>query len=133
MVGSGADKIAIEQKSFQCGHKLPSSGGFYDVTLSAGEKGSTHYLWGSVLTEEQYADIRRPIQDLLSDLNPTDVRKPDIEHYKVRVKLHHFLERSQPIASLTNNLNFRCGCKSSRDKVHPGCIIVYNKNTNTYT
>jgi len=131
MVGSGANKIAIEQESVQCGHKLPAGKGFYDVALRAGEEGSAHYLRGSVLSEEQYAHFRGPLQDLLSDLNAADVWKTDIEHHEVRLKLHHFLERSQPISGLTNDLKLGCGCKNSRDKVHPGFIIVHNKNTNS--
>src|SRR3954465_9840829 len=94
MIGSGADKIAIEQNSFQCGHKFPSGRGFYDVTLSAGQEGSAHYRGISVLAEEQYAGLRDQIQDFLSNLDPTDVREPNIEHHEVRFKLHHFLERS---------------------------------------
>jgi hypothetical protein len=131
MVGSGADKIAIEQKRFQCRHKLPGGRGFYDITLSAGEEGSAHYRRVSVLAKEQYAGFRGQIQDFLSNLDPTDIRKPDIENHEVRFKLHHFLERSQPICGLTNDPNFRFGCKSSRDKAHPGRIIVYNKDTNS--
>jgi hypothetical protein len=131
MVGGGANKIAIEQESFQCGHKFPAGRGFYDVTPRTGEESSADDLRGSVLAEEQYADFRRPIQDLPSDLNPIDVREPDIEHHEVRFKLHYFLERSQPISGFTNDLNLGCGCKNSRDKLHPGHIIVHNKDTNS--
>jgi hypothetical protein len=130
MVGGGADKIATEQNSFQSRHKFPGGSGFYNVTLSAGAEGSAHYLRGRVLTEEQYADSRSHIQDLLSDPDPTDVREPNIEHHEVRVKFRHLLESSQPISGLTNHLNLGCGSKSGRDKVHPGRVIVHNKDTN---
>lgn len=130
MVGSGTHKIAIEQEGIQRRQKFAGCGGFYDVTLSARAECSAHNVRCSVLTEKQYADIRRHIPDLLSNPNPTDVRKPDIEHHEVRVKLHHFLESRQPVSGLTNHLKLRCGFKSNRDKVHPGRIIIHNKDAN---
>ena len=84
-----------------------------------------------VLSEEQYAHVRRPLQDFLSDLNATEARKTDIEHHEVRLKLRCFLERSQAISRLTNDLKPGRCCENSRDKVHPWLIIVHHKNTNS--
>ena len=132
MVGSGADKIAIEREGIQRRHKIAGCTGFYDVPLSPCAESSAHYVRGSVLTEKQYADIRRHIPDLLSNPNPTDVREPNIEHHEVRGKLRHFLESRQSIFGLANHLKLRDGFKSSRDKVHPRRVIIHNKDANIW-
>src|ERR1700756_5544994 len=107
MVGSGADKIAIKQEGIQRRQKFAGCRGFYDVTLSARAEGSAHYVRASILTEKQYAGIRRHVTDLLSNPNPANVRQTDIEHYQVRVKLRHFLECSQSIVGLANHLKLK--------------------------
>jgi hypothetical protein len=55
--------MAVEQNGFQRGHKVRGGKGFHDVTLRAGEERSAHYFRGGVLSEEQYPDFGRHLQN----------------------------------------------------------------------
>jgi hypothetical protein len=120
--------MAVKQNGFQSGHQVFGGKGFYDVTLRAGEERSAHYLRGSVLSEEQYPDFGRHLQDLLRYLNSVYVRQTDIEYHNIRLKLQRFLDRSQPIRGFTHDLNFRFYGEGKRNEMQPGRVIIYNKD-----
>src|SRR6476646_4722464 len=129
--GRGADKVTAEQQGIQRRQEFPGSKRLYDVTLSTGEERIAHDFLLSVLGEKQYVRRWRQFHDPAGHLNPVDVRETNIENDNIRLELGHFLDGSQSIPGFAHNRDVRFHCKSCRNELDPGRVIVYKEDPNS--